>query len=131
MTARGIRNNSPGNIRLNPHVHWLGQSQEQTDGSFVQFDKPEFGIRAIVRILRSYQRDGINTVSGAINRWAPPNENDTHAYVDAVCKGCGKKPDEVVDFNLIMPQLVSSIIWHECGDNPYTQEQINAWIALA
>lgn len=131
MSARGIRNNNPGNIRLNAHVHWLGQSDEQTDGSFVQFDKPEYGIRAICRIMRSYKRQGIDTLDDAINRWAPPSENDTTAYVNAVCKGCGKEPSEPVDFDLIMPQLISAIIWHENGDNPYTLDQINAGVALA
>jgi hypothetical protein len=130
-TPRGIRNNNPGNIRLNQNVHWFGQSADQTDGSFVQFDMPEYGIRAIVRILRSYQRHGINTIAGVLNRYAPPSENDTTAYINAVCKGCAVHSDEVVDFNDIMPQLVGAIIWHEQGDNPYTPEQIATGIALA
>jgi hypothetical protein len=128
---RGIRNNNPGNIRLSPNVHWFGQSADQADGSFVQFDMPEYGIRAIVRIMHSYQRLGINTIKDVINRWAPPNENDSAAYVDAVCKGCNKSATEVVVLNDIMPELVNAIIWHENGDNPYTPEQIATGIALA
>lgn len=131
MISRGIRNNNPMNIRLNANVHWLGQSDEQTDPSFVQFDQPEYGIRAGVRILRSYARHGIDTIGGALTRYAPPNENDTTAYIDAVCKSCNKRANEAVDFNNIMPQLVNAIIWHENGDNPYTPAQIAAGIALA
>jgi hypothetical protein len=128
---RGIRNNNPMNIRLNPNVHWQGQSEEQTDGSFVQFVSPEMGIRAGVRILRSYARQGINTISGVLNRYAPPSENDTTAYVDAVCKACNKQATEVIDLNDIMMALVKAIIWHECGDCPYTPEQIASVIAMA
>jgi hypothetical protein len=130
-TPRGIRLQNPGNIRLNPNVHWMGQSEEQPDSSFVQFDKPEYGIRAMVRIFRSYKRQGIDTIAGLLNRYAPPSENDTGAYISAVCKSCNKQASEVVDFNDIMPQLVNAIIWHEQGDNPYTPEQIATGIALA
>jgi hypothetical protein len=131
MIARGIRNNNPGNIRLVSGVTWVGQSAEQTDGSFVQFDDPTYGIRAIVRIMRSYERVGIDTIALAIDRWAPPNENDSDAYIDAVCQGCGVGARDVVSLEAIMPALVKAIILHENGQQPYTDAQIAQGVSLA
>lgn len=129
--TRGERNHNPGNIRLVPGVQWLGESSTQTDDAFVQFSDPIYGIRAIARIMASYERRGLNTLADAINRWAPPNENDSDAYVTDVCKQCGVEPDDVVDFKMVMPQLVKAIIRHENGEVIYTEDQINRGIALA
>ena len=40
-------------------------------------------------------------------------------------------PDDPVDFNAIMPQLVKAIIWQECGELPYEDALIARGIALA
>lgn len=32
-----------------------------------------------------------------ISRWAPPSENRTQAYIDAVCRMTGLSPDEPLD----------------------------------
>jgi hypothetical protein len=127
---RGIRNFNPGNIRRDG-TPWLGLADDQSDPEFCVFTDPEHGIRAIVKIMRSYKARGLYTIKQAIARWAPPVENDTSAYVDAVCAGCNVFPDTVVDFDEIMPQLVKAIIQHENGQQPYTDQTINAGIALA
>lgn len=131
ITARGIRNNNPGNIRRVPGTTWAGESQTQSDPSFVVFSEPQYGIRAIARILRSYQRQGIDTIHEAINRWAPPNENNSVAYVDAVCKECAVGPDDNVKLESILPQLIKAIIRHENGGQPYSDEQIIEGILIA
>ena len=130
-TARGIRNKNPGNIRHVPGVTWQGQSPVQTDESFVQFESPQYGIRAIVRIMRSYERQGINTIGEAIDRWAPPNENNSSAYVSAVCLDCNLDADVPLSLDSIMPQLVRAIIRHENGFQPYDDATITQGIALA
>ena len=131
MMARGIRNYNPGNIRIVPGVNWVGEASVQTDPSFVVFKDPVYGIRAIVRIMRSYKRGGITTLAAAIDRWAPPNENNSQAYVGAVCAGCGVSADAVVDLDSIMPLLVKAIVLHENGVQPYSDAQINEGISLA
>lgn len=128
---RGIANNNMGNIRRVDSVVWKGQEQTQTDPSFVQFVTAEYGIRAVVRILRSYKREGLNTIQAAINRWAPPNENDTKAYVMDVCRDCQLQPTDVVDFDAIMDDLVKAICIHENGVMPYSDDQISKGISLA
>lgn len=131
MSTRGERNFNPGNIRHVKGVTWVGQSPTQTDDSFVQFDTAEFGIRAITRIMRSYERQGIMNVAETIDRWAPPNENNSQAYVDAVCKECSVEADEPISIEAIMPLLIRGIIRHENGEVIYSDAQISAGIALA
>lgn len=85
--TRGIRNNNPGNIRWGDDWQGLVPQAQRTDKSFCQFIKPEYGIRAMIIILRNYQRKHrLSTISGIINRWAPTNENDTQSYINSVAK---------------------------------------------
>lgn len=128
---RGIRNNNPGNIRLSAD-NWQGLRTEQTDGAFFQFEQPEYGIRAMTRVLQNYQgKHGINTIRGIISRWAPGIENNTAAYIAAVSRAVGVHPDERINVNEIMMPLVNAIIVHENGQNPYSLTTISAGIGLA
>ncbi|MCV4272312.1 structural protein [Pseudomonas capsici] len=124
-TPRGIRNFNPGNIRHAKGVRWQGQAATQTDNEFVQFTDPRWGIRAIARVLITYQdkrraADGsrIDTVREIIERWAPPNENNTEAYVVSVARVLKIGPDDetidVYDYTT-MRTLVMAIVRHENG----------------
>lgn len=116
--ARGIRNNNPGNIRWDGLV----PKSQRTDKSFCQFTAPEYGIRAMIIILRNYEKKhGLNTVRKIINRWAPPVENDTEAYVNSVAKQVGVDADKVIDVtdSRVMIPLLEAIITHENGSQPY------------
>ena len=116
--TRGERLFNPGCIR-HSSINWLGSSVTQTDPDFVQFDEAKWGIRAIARILLNYERDGVTTIREAIDRWSPPSENNTSAYVQAVCQDCSLTPDETVDLSAILPQVVTAIIHHENGEVIY------------
>lgn len=121
-TPRGIRNNNPGNIRWGDYWKVLVPESQRTDKSFCQFTSPEYGIRAMIIILRNYQRKrGINTVSGIIQRWAPPIENNTQAYINSVAQAAGVKPDQQIDTfdSRFMMTLLQAIIKHENGIQPY------------
>lgn len=115
---RGIRNCNPGNIERGKD-RWLGMSADQSsDPRFLVFDKPESGIRALMRVLINYQeRHDINTLRGAINRWAPPGENNSGAYVQHVARLTGLDPDETLDFldGYICTAVTKAIIRHENG----------------
>jgi len=118
---RGIRGNNPGNIDRTG-TKWQGMSSDQSgDPRFIVFDAPEWGIRAIVRVLRTYyDKHGLRTVKGIINRWAPPVENDTEAYFMTVAKKLGVDPGEQIDIDDIdtLRTLVKAIIRHENGRGP-------------
>ena len=128
---RGIRNNNPGNIR-HSRVVWKGESVSQTDPDFVQFISPQYGLRAIVKILQSYQAEGIATIRAAISRWAPPSDNNpTDAYVDAVCRECSVAPDDPITFTDHLPQILKAIVLQENGSQPYPDDLIALAIGLA
>lgn len=135
-TPRGIRNNNPGNIDYNPSVKWQGLADppREPEGRFCRFAAPKWGIRAIARLLITYQdQHDLNTVRGIINRWAPPIENDSDAYVNAVASSLGVDADDIVDVHTYEHSLglVKAIIRHENGVQPYTAEELEEGLKLA
>jgi hypothetical protein len=128
--VRGIRNNNPGNIVKTSDV-WEGQSPTQTDPTFVQFLTPEWGIRALVRVMRTHFNNGQNTVRQLITSWAPPSENNTDAYITEVAAIAGIGPDDVItDFDATIGAIVPGVIMQENGLNPYTPDVIASGITL-
>lgn len=132
MTPRGIRNCNPGNIRepKSDKTQWQGERATDDDKSFEEFDTMEHGIRALMVILRTYmKRHGLITIRQIIHRWAPPNENNTTAYINTVAKRTGAGPDEVLFFDKeTVHKLVEAICFVENGGSYITNEQINrAW----
>lgn len=126
-TPRGIRNNNPGNIRY-VGTQWRGLVGD--DGAFCIFDTPENGIRAIAKVLTTYGKRGLNTIGEIIPVWAPSTENDTQSYIDAVCTDCHRNADQTLSKE-DWPDFIAAIIHHENGQQPYTQDQINAGIVAA
>jgi hypothetical protein len=129
--TRGLRNNNPGNIRKVPGTVWQGQTPEQTDDAFVQFMSAEYGIRALTRVLNNYAARGLNTVADIINTYAPPSENDSSAYVNAVAQQLNVAPDATIDVTAYLPSLIAAIVHHENGVQPYAFATIERGIALA
>lgn len=132
MVARGIRNHNPGNIRKGEK--WKGLSEHQTDSSFCVFVSPEYGIRALAKVLLTYYKKyQLNTVKKIIGRYAPPNENETESYIQSVAGMLGVLPDEVIDLSsvAVLAVLLRAIIRHENGEQPYSDEQILKGIHLA
>jgi len=127
-TPRGVRLANPGNIRLGDH--WQGLARDQKDPDFCTFTAPFWGLRALAKILLNYQgRSGLKTVRQMIERWAPPVENDTGAYVRAAATAVGVDPDARIDLagneqHLIA--MVTAIVWHENGQQPYSAASIRS-----
>lgn len=130
MTPRGIRNHNPGNIRHGNN--WQGLSSEQHDSDFCTFTTPEYGIRAMCKILLTYERrHHLNTVRGIISRWAPPCENHTESYIQAVANALGVHPDTPINVAEELPALIPAIIHHENGKQPYDLITIKRGIHMA
>jgi hypothetical protein len=130
---RGIRNHNPGNIRRSGDP-WQGLAKDQNDAAFFQFSEAKWGIRALARVLISYQdKHGLRTVRGIISRWAPPVENKTSNYIDHVAHRLGVGVDDALDVHdySVLRGLVEAIIAHENGQQPYTSAQIDAGLVLA
>ncbi len=129
---RGVRNNNPGNLEASSSNPWVGQTG--SDGRFAKFETPEHGIRALGRNLISYQRQGIDTVGEIINRWAPPSDNnDTAAYIKAVCAQLGVTANQPLDASNpdTLQALCAAIIKHENGSQPYSQDQLSTGVSAA
>lgn len=85
--TRGLRNNNPGNIRINTD-EFKGEIIPSPDPEFKKFETMAYGYRAIFRTLQTYARKyKLTTLNQWIYRWAPPKDkNHTEAYVSFVCK---------------------------------------------
>lgn len=118
--ARGIRNNNPGNIRNSEANDWKGEvaKADKKDQVFEEFETMPHGVRAMMKLLQKYQRThNLHTVKELVERWAPRSENNTSAYVRAVCKdmqmpeSCGL---DLTDKGT-MCALVDAMCYVECG----------------
>lgn len=104
---RGIRDNNPLNLQPLAQGQWSGQTG--TDGRYATFASPEAGMAAADRNLQTYaSKYGISTLSGIINRWSPPSENNTAAYIQTVAKDLGVDPNAKLD--LSNPQVRRAVL---------------------
>ena len=155
MKTRGIRNNNPLNIRRTA-TRWQGAREEQTDQSFVQFKTMAYGYRAAWKILQTYyerfcMQNKPFTVRNIIERWAPPSENDTEAYIKSVLNlsSIGGKekllpPSNVSGYGRLI-RLLAAMTCVECGTDynrvdteaiakgyklafPSNQEKLDDWL---
>jgi len=126
--VRGLRNANPGNIRVGEHWQGLKTPEEMTpeqaaEKEFCVFRSPNWGFRAMAVIFLNYGKlHGINTIRGAISRWAPPSENNTEAYVKAVSDylGCGPNERYSLSNRQNLTGLLKAVSIHECGGWKFT-----------
>jgi len=103
---RSVRNNNPGNLEDGPFTR-SQPGYKGTDGRFAIFETPDAGHAAQVALLGSYGKRGIDSVEGIINRWAPPTENDTGAYVNFVAQKVGVRPGDKI--NMADPAVLGKV----------------------
>jgi hypothetical protein len=129
-TPRGIRSFNPGNIEYGPFTRGMGATG--SDGRFATFATMVEGVCALARLLIVYYdkpfANKIDTVREVIERWAPSSENDTNAYVMAVCKLCEVGPDDILnlrEYNTLY-WLTCAIGEHECGHRAFSDNVTDA-----
>lgn len=129
MATRGVRNSNPGNLRKSKD-QWEGAIGD--DGEFVIFDSPESGVRALGKNLLSYGRQGYDSIEKIINRWAPPNENDTQSYINSVVAATGIPATQSLDLSDpdTLSSLAQAIGFHETGSR-YDPEVYQKGVARA
>lgn len=144
-SIRAVRNNNPGNIEKGASWQGLMPLDEQTDAQrneerFAVFKSPQWGFRAMAITLITYYdkrkaADGskIDTIAEAINRWAPPVENATQAYIGAVDKAHPRQAHGVFNFHDYedLAPLVKAIATHECGGWFFEDADLEAGLRLA
>lgn len=83
------RNNNPLNLRYSTSNSWLGKGGDNGTG-FEQFDTPEHGLRAGLKLIRNHINNGDDTLTSLINRWAPQSDNNNPTqYAQAVSSATG------------------------------------------
>jgi hypothetical protein len=99
----GVRNNNPGAM--------------MPGGKLAQYPDMQTGLQALDVNLASYGKQGVNTISGVISKWAPPNENDTQAYIKDVSQRLGIPANQKIDLSnpLQRQALSTAIALHENG----------------
>jgi hypothetical protein len=100
----GMRYNNPGNLR--------------PGGKEAHYSSMNAGITAAMNNVLAYSHiHGLNTVSGIINRWAPPSENNTGAYVNFVAGRLGVGPYQTITVTdpQTMYELLMAIFYYENG----------------
>jgi hypothetical protein len=123
---RGIRNHNPGNIRYNG-IAWAGLAVPPSDGAFCIFTDAHYGLRALAKLIRNYNKYyGLRTIFSIINRFAPGCENDTNAYIASVSQATGIDSHYQMDLDdtKTMLALMKAIIRHENGRQPYSDDEI-------
>lgn len=129
---RGLRNNNPGNIRINSDV-FQGEIIPNKDREFKQFKSMAYGYRAVFKILMNYYRIyNLKTLRQMISRWAPENENNTDAYVKLVSSYSGISADENIDINNkeVMIKIVAGMSRVENGKLADMADIIAGWDLL-
>lgn len=101
---RNWRNNNPGNIEAGKFANAHGATG--SDGVFAIFPDGATGMTALESLLDTYTYQQL-TIEGAMERYAPPKENNTDAYVSFITERLGLnastpmsdlKPEQLTSF---------------------------------
>lgn len=123
-----LKANNPGNIRDASGYEFKGQTGKDYRG-FCTFSSFEYGLRAMIKLLWTYNQKGYKTIAQIINRYAPPVENDTRHYAEFVSKDSGialNTPLNWSDFNDIS-KVISAMCQMENSIRPTALQFVTAW----
>jgi hypothetical protein len=99
--------NNPGNIEFGQG--YAGETGEKYAERFSVFDSKEMGIRALARDLTTKIKRFDGDIKDIITQFAPPNENDTDAYIKFVKQRLKKDKVTVDDIG----ELTKAVILKE------------------
>lgn len=85
--ARNWRNNNPGNIEAGEYANSLGAVG--SDGRFAVFPSYEAGRKAKEKLFFESKNYKDKTLFDAVSRYAPPSENNTMGYAQAIAAATG------------------------------------------
>lgn len=111
--TRADRNFNPLNLKTNGNAG-------KDSGGFAKYTDEDSGWEAARRQLSMYYtRDRLNTVRGLVNKWAPPSENDTEAYIAEISKRMGVGANEKIDLSdpSVLGELSAYMARHEGYSN--------------
>lgn len=113
-----VKIQNPFNLAQSEVFYCLETETTIIDSAFCVFTAPIYGIRALAKVLINYKKiHGLNTVRTIVSRYAPPNENQTTAYIQSVAKQLGVYPDTVIDIEErgVLTVFIKAVIRMENG----------------
>ena len=135
--ARGMRNKNPLNIIKSENINWQGEVKPSSDPNFAQFETLEYGLRAALKLLRTYyQKHHCTTIRKIVERWDPEGPAVIAAYVRTVCRYTGLTPDEPLppmkqETQVMWCDIVLAMATMECGLTVKQQEELAPYIDRA
>lgn len=139
---RAVRNHNPGN--LNTGTAWEGlmapgdmTPDQASEHRFCVFQNDAYGFRAMAKVLMVYPADLVKQgkyfcVEHIIGRWAPPSENNTKAYIHAVCQRTGYSATDPLPVDFIhVGGLCKAISTQEVGVWAFNDADLSAGLHLA
>lgn len=99
----------------------------------MRFTDSIYGIRALAKVLVNYKKiHGLNTVRQIISSYAPPNENQTTAYIQSVAKQLGVYPDTIIDIEErgVLTVFIKAVIRMEMVFSHILTKQSNKELSL-
>ena len=91
--ARNWRNNNPGNIQYSPYAKSKGAIG--TDGRYAIFPTLDAGMAAKKDLLFGSAYNNLS-IAQAISKYAPPHENNTEGYIQAIVAATKATPDTIM-----------------------------------
>jgi hypothetical protein len=94
---------------------------------FCQFGTPLAGLRAGILDLRNQQViHKLDTVAAIFTKYAPPSQNDTVAYIAAICAATDVGPNDPLNLSdpVYLAKLAKAVIMQEQGQCPYPDNLI-------
>lgn len=139
---RAVRNHNPGN--LNAGIAWQGlmppgemTPDQASEHRFCVFQNDAYGFRAMAKVLMAYPDDLAKQgkyfcVEHIIGRWAPPDENNTQAYIGAVCQRTGYSATDPLPIDFIhVGALCKAISTQEVGVWAFNDAALTSGLHLA
>lgn len=120
-SARGLRNNNPGNIKKTAQP-WAGEISG-SDPVFKSFKSPEAGLKAMSTLLNHYASNGINTINRLVRRWSA---TDQSGYARHLATRLGIDVNAPINLRdkSVRGAIMQAMIEFENGRNPYGQNKI-------
>lgn len=130
-TSRAERNNNPGNLNF---VGQAGATLEAGNNArFAKFGSTAEGVSALAKQLNRYGERGLDTIKKIITTYAPSNENNTQAYIDALSKRLGVSSDQKLDLKdaSTLSGLIKGIARHESGSDYLSDSDVMTGLSMA
>ncbi|WP_233248603.1 hypothetical protein, partial [Desulfonatronum sp. SC1] len=106
---------------------WLGKlmHQNNTDGIFEQFSTFEYGLRAMIKQVKTDIDKGHNSIAKLISKYAPSKENTTENYIKYVAAQTGiDRNAGLVSTKTALRNLIKAMVRFENGQNyPVSDKQ--------